>query len=115
MPTIGFNVESVKYKNFDFTIWDVGGKDRIRPLLRHYFMNTKVIVFIIDSNDKWRLLRDPEDPYGFFSTWGRAEGLLATNVPEDELRDAIWLILCNKQDLPNSMSVEEIVKKMKIT
>ena len=25
LPTIGFNVETVEYKNLRFTMWDVGG------------------------------------------------------------------------------------------
>ena len=25
VPTIGFNVETVDYKNLHFTIWDIGG------------------------------------------------------------------------------------------
>ena len=25
IPTIGFNVETVEYKNINFTVWDVGG------------------------------------------------------------------------------------------
>ena len=37
IPTIGFNVETVEYKNICFTVWDVGGQDKIRPLWRHYF------------------------------------------------------------------------------
>ena len=39
--TAGFNVESVEYKNISFTVWDVGGQDKIRPLWRHYFQNTQ--------------------------------------------------------------------------
>ncbi len=39
---IGFNVETVEYKNISFTVWDVGGQDKIRPLWRHYFVNTQV-------------------------------------------------------------------------
>uniref|UniRef100_A0A3Q3D847 ADP ribosylation factor 5 n=1 Tax=Hippocampus comes TaxID=109280 RepID=A0A3Q3D847_HIPCM len=42
IPTIGFNVETVEYKNICFTVWDVGGQDKIRPLWRHYFQNTQV-------------------------------------------------------------------------
>ena len=38
----GFNVETVEYKNICFTVWDVGGQDKIRPLWRHYFQNTQV-------------------------------------------------------------------------
>jgi hypothetical protein len=35
-------VETVEYKNINFTVWDVGGQDKIRPLWRHYFQNTQV-------------------------------------------------------------------------
>ena len=40
----GFNVETVEYKNISFTVWDVGGQDKIRPLWRHYFQNTQVLI-----------------------------------------------------------------------
>ena len=43
IPTIGFNVETVEFKNISFSVWDVGGQDKIRPLWRHYFQNTKVM------------------------------------------------------------------------
>ena len=29
LPTIGFNVETVQYKNISFMIWDVGGQDKV--------------------------------------------------------------------------------------
>lgn len=41
LPNLGFNVETVEYKNISFTVWDVGGQDKIRPLWRHYFQNTQ--------------------------------------------------------------------------
>ncbi len=46
IPTIGFNVETVEYKNISFTVWDVGGQDKIRPLWRHYFVNTQARVCV---------------------------------------------------------------------
>ncbi|KAA8529590.1 hypothetical protein F0562_034310 [Nyssa sinensis] len=49
IPTIGFNVETVEYKNISFTVWDVGGQDKIRPLWRHYFQNTQGLIFVVDS------------------------------------------------------------------
>ena len=27
--TTGFNVETVEYKNISFTVWDVGGQDKV--------------------------------------------------------------------------------------
>lgn len=56
MYFLGFNVETVEYKNISFTVWDVGGQDKIRPLWRHYFQNTQVCSFLmfnkmaLDSN-----------------------------------------------------------------
>ncbi|CAM8878504.1 unnamed protein product [Rhodiola kirilowii] len=56
IPTIGFNVETVEYKNISFTVWDVGGQDKIRPLWRHYFQNTQGLIFVVDSNDRDRVV-----------------------------------------------------------
>ena len=53
--SIGFNVETVEYKNICFTVWDVGGQDKIRPLWRHYFQNTQGLIFVVDSNDRERI------------------------------------------------------------
>merc|ERR1712137_1443894 len=55
IPTIGFNVGTVEYKNINFTVWDVGGQDKIRPLWRHYFQNTQGLIFVVDSNDRERI------------------------------------------------------------
>ena len=55
IPTIGFNVETVApVKNVSFTVWDVGGQDKIRPLWRHYFNGTDGLIFIVDSTDRDR-------------------------------------------------------------
>ena len=48
VPTIGFNVETLKYKNLTFQVWDLGGQTSIRPYWRCYFTNTgKRRVFVI--------------------------------------------------------------------
>jgi ADP-ribosylation factor protein 1 len=83
IPTIGFNVETVEYKNISFTVWDVGGQDKIRPLWRHYFQNTQGLIFVVDSNDRERV--------------GEARDELHRMLQEDELRDAVLLIFANKQ------------------
>uniref|UniRef100_A0AAR2IPK8 Uncharacterized protein n=1 Tax=Pygocentrus nattereri TaxID=42514 RepID=A0AAR2IPK8_PYGNA len=55
IPTLGFNVETVEYKNISFTVWDVGGQDVIRRLWRHYYQNTSGLIFVVDSNDSERI------------------------------------------------------------
>jgi len=98
IPTIGFNVETVEYKNICFTVWDVGGQDKIRPLWRHYYQNTNGLIFVVDSNDRDRI----ED----------AREELQKMLNEDEMRDAIILVFANKQDLPNAMTAAEITDKL---
>eukprot|EP01113_Clastostelium_recurvatum_P004672 TRINITY_DN1205_c0_g1_i1.p1 TRINITY_DN1205_c0_g1~~TRINITY_DN1205_c0_g1_i1.p1 ORF type:complete len:182 (-),score=46.98 TRINITY_DN1205_c0_g1_i1:128-673(-) len=98
IPTIGFNVETVEYKNINFTVWDVGGQDKIRPLWRHYFQNTQGLIFVVDSNDRERINEANEE--------------LQKMLNEDELREAVLLVFCNKQDLPNAMSVAEVTDKL---
>merc|ERR1712188_235269 len=55
IPTIGFNVEIVEYKNISFTVWDVGGQDKIRRLWRYYYQGTNAIIFVVDSCDRDRM------------------------------------------------------------
>ncbi len=52
IPTIGFNVEAVKFKNITFNVWDVGGQDKIRPMWKHYYQNAEGLIFVVDSSDK---------------------------------------------------------------
>lgn len=94
--TIGFNVETLEYKNLKFTIWDVGGQPKLRPLWKHYYLNTQAVVFVIDSADKERL---PE-----------ALVELTKLIAEKELKDAALLLLVNKQDISGCESVESITE-----
>jgi len=98
IPTIGFNVETVEYKNICFTVWDVGGQDKIRPLWRHYFTNTQGLIFVVDSNDSERV--------------EEAKNELSRMLSEEELKDTKILIFANKQDLPNALSCAELTEKL---
>ncbi|ETO18447.1 ADP-ribosylation factor, partial [Reticulomyxa filosa] len=140
IPTIGFNVEDVTYKNAKITFWDVGGqlhcntytiydcplfyetrpnitfllfaclcfffqkkkkRERIRPLWRHYYQNTSLIVFVVDSSDRERI-----DEVGHE---------LSRVLAEDELRNAPLLVWANKQDLPNRLDPDTIAKRLGLT
>ncbi|CAI5464151.1 unnamed protein product [Closterium sp. Yama58-4] len=100
IPTIGFNVETVEYKNISFTVWDVGGQDRIRPLWKHYFQHTNGLIFVVDSNDRDRVAEARDELHAMLS--------------EDALRDAALLVFANKQDLPKAMSAAEITDSLSL-
>jgi GTPase SAR1 family protein len=119
IPTIGFNVETVQYKNTTFTMWDIGGQDKIRPLWRHYFDNTDGIVYVVDASDRDRV--------------DLANLELHRMLNEDELRAAAVrpavsstgrrrradtartlaqvLVYANKQDLPGAVSAAALADK----
>ena len=98
IPTIGFNVETVNYKNITFNVWDVGGQDKIRPLWRHYYENTQGVIFVLDSNDTERVEE------------ARIE--LHKVMNEDQLKDSSLLVFANKQDLPNALEASKLIDSL---
>ena len=98
IPTIGFNVETLEYKNLNFTVWDVGGQDKIRVLWKDYYQNTDGLIFVVDSNDKDRVEDASEE--------------LKKMLAEVELKDAAVLVMANKQDLNGAMSPNDVTEKL---
>ena len=100
IPTIGFNVETLIHNSVSLTIWDVGGCDKIRPLIRHYFQNTQALIFVVDSQDTDRL--------------DQATDELWRALMEDELRQLPILIYLNKTDIQNGLTQNYVIKEMKL-
>lgn len=51
IPTIRKNVEQVQHRNVHYTMWDVGGQERIRCLWRDDFQGAHAIIFVVDRSD----------------------------------------------------------------
>ncbi|CAK7264002.1 Arf GTPase arl1 [Sporothrix epigloea] len=100
IPTIGFNVESVNYKNLNFNVWDLGGQTSIRPYWRCYYANTSAVVFVVDSTDIERLQTAADE--------------LAGMLNEEELKDAALLVFANKQDQPEAKGAAEISEALQL-
>lgn len=66
---------------------DVGGQDKIRPLWRHYYVGTKALVFVVDSQDSARL--------------DEARIELHRIMTDRAMQDCYLLVFANKMDLPN--------------
>ena len=98
IPTIGFNVETLEYKGVNFTVWDVGGQDKIRVLWKHYYQNTDGLIFVVDSNDRDRMEDAAEE--------------LKKMLDEKELKDCAVLIFANKQDINGALSPGEVSEKL---
>ncbi|KAK4362804.1 hypothetical protein RND71_018045 [Anisodus tanguticus] len=94
VPTIGFNVEKVQYKNVIFTVWDVGGQEKLRPLWRHYFNNTDGLIYVVDSLDRERI--------------GKAKLEFQAIIRDPFMLNAIILVFANKQDMRGAMTPMEV-------
>ncbi|KAI6713603.1 ADP-ribosylation factor family protein [Diplocarpon mali] len=101
IPTVGFNVETVTYKNVKFNVWDVGGQDKIRPLWRHYFSGTQGLIFVIDSSDKVRIEEARQE--------------LHRIINDREMKESLLLVFANKQDIPGAMKPQEVTDALKLT
>ena len=100
IPTIGFNVERVEYKNLRMTIWDIGGQDRLRPLWRHYYDNTNGVIFVLDSADETRIKIARDEIHKM--------------MEEPALENAKLVVFANKQDMKNAMPASEVVQALEL-
>ncbi|PRP86292.1 ADP-ribosylation factor [Planoprotostelium fungivorum] len=98
VPTIGFNVETIEYRNIKLTMWDVGGQDRIRCMWHYYFQGVHGIVYVVDAADRERMYEARDE----------LEKLLDT----PQLEGVPLLVLANKMDQPQSLSVKEVVSEL---
>ncbi|KAB5520734.1 hypothetical protein DKX38_025053 [Salix brachista] len=105
---VGFNVETVMYKNISFTVWDVGGQQKIRHLWRHYFQSAHGLIFVVDSNDRRRISEARNELHCILSYVSK----LHVSRSKIELKDAMLLVFANKQDVPDAMPVSEVADKL---
>ena len=97
IPTIGFNVETIKFGNLTMNLWDIGGQKKIRDLWAHYYPNTNGIIFLVDTSDRERIPLVKEE--------------LFKMLEEEDLMGVPILIFANKLDLA-VMSVSETIDKL---
>ncbi|XP_019847927.2 uncharacterized protein LOC109579952 [Bactrocera dorsalis] len=102
-PTIGFNLEEVRYKDLSFSLWDLGGQCRLRALWKHFLTeNANGIIFVLDA------------------AAGKKRLELASKVLHETLQKAVipeelfLLVLANKQDMDDKLSAAEIVDGLKL-
>lgn len=101
IPTMGFNVEEIKYKNLTINAFDLGGQNKFRSMWTHYYEGTDAVIFVVDSHDRGRF-KDV-----------KAE--LHAAMENDYLKNTPFLIFANKQDLPHAAEVTELKKTLCIS
>ena len=99
-PTVDniFDIQTIEHNNMSLQAWEAGGREKIRPLWRHHFDGMSAFVVVMDSNN-----RDSFDDL--------KEDLIDCSREKGFYRVSI-AIVCNKQDLPNSATVQEVRDEM---
>ncbi|KAJ5209337.1 hypothetical protein N7449_003716 [Penicillium cf. viridicatum] len=104
VDTFGFNVETVAYnRDVDLVVWDLGGRDKMRPIWASSFSDLDAIIFVVDSTEIDRL-----DDAAFELRY-----LLDFEGVRD-VHAAPLLVFANKQDLEGSKMLEEISEALKL-
>ncbi|KAI9788151.1 MAG: hypothetical protein M1816_007197 [Peltula sp. TS41687] len=100
IPTIGFNMKRVQKGHVTLKCWDLGGQPRFRSMWERYCRGVNAIVFIVDAadHDALPVARDE----------------LHSLLQKSELEGIPLLVLGNKSDLPNKLSVDNLIEEMNL-
>lgn len=94
-PTVGFNVGTLDLnKKTSLTVWDIGGQRTMRSNWTYYLEGCKALVFVVDSSDRDRM--------------GEAKKALKKVLSDEHMKQVPLMVLANKKDLPNSMTIREV-------
>ncbi|KAF2862253.1 ras small GTPase [Piedraia hortae CBS 480.64] len=97
-PTVGFNMKRVHKGHVTLKCWDLGGQPRFRPMWDRYCRGASAIVFVVDSTDQPALPVAKEELH------------MLVNKPAVERIPL--LVLGNKSDLPNHLTVDELIEEL---
>jgi small GTP-binding protein len=89
LPTVVSNYEDFTYKDVAFGLWDLGGQNVYRSLWKYHLSGAKGLLFVVDSTDRLRVHEAKQELFD----------LLA----EEKLREALLVVLANKQVTPISI------------
>ncbi|CAG8542311.1 12172_t:CDS:2 [Ambispora gerdemannii] len=92
--TVGLNIGKIDLSRARLNFWDLGGQAELRSLWEKYYAECHAIVFVLDSTDKERI-EECKQAFERIITSDMTEGIPI-------------LMLANKQDVPDSLKVEEI-------
>jgi len=81
-------------------VWDAGGEEKIRPLLRPYFQNCHGFFFVVDSSDRDR--------------FQEARDVLFRIIREEFMVSVPFVIIANKSDLPMAVKPSEIIEQLNL-
>ncbi|ORX38586.1 ADP-ribosylation factor family-domain-containing protein [Kockovaella imperatae] len=101
VPTVAFNMRTVRKGNVTMKVWDVAGQPKFRGMWDRYCRGADAIIYVVDAADSKSIPTATSELHALI-----ALPALAT-VP--------LLVLANKNDLPEAISVDALIKEMRLS
>ncbi|NWW93447.1 ARL10 protein, partial [Rhynochetos jubatus] len=95
-PTHGFNSAQLYIEGLEMDLLEVGGSQNLRAYWPHYLSQAHVLVFVVDSVDRSRLLTARQELHALLAAEPR--------LP--------LVVLANKQDKSDALSVAELREEL---
>ena len=98
-PTLGFQINTINYNDFNLNVWDIGGQTSLRTFWGNYFDQTDIVIWVIDClslerlNESYRELREKV-------------------ILQDRLIGIYLVILINKIDLLDPELYEDMCEQV---
>ncbi|KAK4537382.1 hypothetical protein CDCA_CDCA12G3407 [Cyanidium caldarium] len=100
-PTIGCNVETVRWGNVQLQVWDLSGQQGLRASWQAYFAGTDALIVVADAADVARL--------------GELRTELERVLQMEAVADAVVLVWANKQDKHGeAVSAVEVSERLRL-
>ena len=99
-PTVGFNMRQVTKGKVTIKLWDLGGQPRFRSMWERYCRGVSAIVYVVDSADAENIAVSKTELHDLIS--------------KPALEKIPLLVLGNKNDLPESLGVDELIEKLNL-
>ncbi|KAH8814842.1 P-loop containing nucleoside triphosphate hydrolase protein [Xylogone sp. PMI_703] len=101
IPTVGFNMKRVQKGHVTLKCWDLGGQPRFRSMWERYCRGVNAILFIVDSADMDALPQAKDELHLLFE--------------KPALQGIPLLVLGNKSDLKDKLSVDELIEALDLS
>lgn len=100
LPTVGFSVIELKFRQYDVKIFDLGGGPNIRGIWHKYFVDVHGVIFVVDSCDTDR--------------FSEVRQVLTDIISNSKIAGKPLLILANKQDQESALDEIDLIEYLKI-
>lgn len=100
VPTVAFTKKEVKKGHVQIRCWDLGGQVKFRSMWERYCRDVTAILFVVDASDRDAI------PV--------ANDELHALLAHESLNGIPLLVLANKSDLREKMTVDEVIEGLEL-